>query len=115
MAANGSVQLEEHDLDYLTGDLRSIAEVVGIEVAVKIGAHFEGTTLHVSLDAVRRAIREAQIMTAYRRGGTVTNVAARFGITRRNVYQIMLRWAERGDGAPSKGLCLLVRRALRDV
>jgi Mor family transcriptional regulator len=76
-------------IEALPGDLRRIAEVAGLEAAVKIAREFRGTTLYVP-DIVKQ-FRDEAIRLAYDRGETVRKLAMKHRITERTVRRIMKR------------------------
>jgi hypothetical protein len=109
-----SVALRDSDMQYLPGDLKAIAEVVGVEAAVQIGAKFQGMMLYVAgLDELKRALRDERIMSAYGKGSSVKTLSERFGISRRGIHKIINRREATGSKAPSRAFVLLVRQALR--
>jgi hypothetical protein len=112
--APGTASLRDSDIQYLPGDLKAIAEVVGVEAAVRIGAKFQGMMLYVAgLDELKRALRDERIMTAYGRGSSVKTLSERFGISRRGIHKIINRREAAESEAPSRAFVLLVRQALR--
>ncbi|MDD3938028.1 Mor transcription activator family protein [Rhodoferax sp.] len=67
---------------------------------------FGGTTLYVpKCDGSARAARYAAVVAAYDAGERVQDIARRFGITERWVYQILGRPATRAPGAASADAC----------
>lgn len=113
-AAPASVPLLDSDIEYLPGDLKAIAEVVGVEAAVRIGTKFQGMMLYVAgLDELKRTLRDERIMTAYGRGSSVKTLSERFGISRRGIHKIINRREATESKAPSRAFVLLVRQALR--
>jgi hypothetical protein len=57
--------MQERLLRHLGGDLRRIAEIAGIEAALKMGRAFGGTSLYIQdLSSLERAIRDQRMMRA---------------------------------------------------
>lgn len=74
----------------LPGDLGKIAEVAGLEAAVKIGRAFRGTYLYIhGLDHLRRRLRDEEIRHSYEKGAKVRHLSLRFGLTERQVRRIL--------------------------
>jgi Mor family transcriptional regulator len=81
---------EEDALDLLPGDLRRIAEVAGLEAAVRIARAFRGCFLYVpGLDEVSRRARDSMIRRDYDSGATLRALARRHGLTTRRVRVIL--------------------------
>jgi Mor family transcriptional regulator len=79
-------------IEALPGDLRRIAEVAGVEAAVKIASAFRGTYLYVpGLDDFIRQLRDEKIRRHYDRGIPVRALAVRFGVSQRSVRKILNR------------------------
>lgn len=76
-------------IEALPGDLRRIAEVAGLEAAVKIAREFRGTTLYIP-DLIKQ-YRDEAIRRAYDRGETAIKLALKHRITERTVRSILKR------------------------
>jgi len=77
-------------IDALPGDLRRIAEVAGVEAAVKIARAFRGTFLYVpGLDEMMRRVRDAIIKTDYDGGPSARKLAQKNGLTERHIWRIL--------------------------
>jgi Mor family transcriptional regulator len=82
----------------LPGDLQRIAEVAGVEAAVKIALAFRGTYLYINaMDSLKRLVRDEEIRAAYGRGVKIRDISFRYGLSQRRVRKIL-------DEAPSVGL-----------
>jgi Mor family transcriptional regulator len=81
------MEKESEFIEALPGDLKRIAEVAGLEAAVKIAREFRGTTLYVP-DLVR-LFRDEAIKLAYDRGDTVRSLALKHRLTERHVWQVL--------------------------
>jgi Mor family transcriptional regulator len=81
---------EEGLLEFLPGDLRRIAEVAGLEAALKIARAFRGTCIYVSgLDEIRKQIRDERIRQDYDAGRPVKMISIKYGLTERGVWKIL--------------------------
>jgi Mor family transcriptional regulator len=87
-------------IEMLPGDLKRIAEVAGLEAAVRIARAFRGTCLYVpGLDEVKRKARDAIIKSDYDSGMGVRQLVQKHGITERQVRRILktYEWAALPD------------------
>lgn len=74
----------------LPGDLRRIAEVAGLEAAVKIGRAFRGTYLYIhGLDQLQRLLRDEEIRRAYEMGVGIKNLSVRHSLSERQIKRIL--------------------------
>lgn len=81
---------EEGVLELFQGDLRRIAEVAGVEAAVRIARAFRGCFLYVpGLDEVARRARDEMIRRDYDGGAHMKALARRYGLTIRCVRMIL--------------------------
>jgi Mor family transcriptional regulator len=86
----GAGEKEEDALDLLPGDLRRIAEVAGLEAAVRIARAFRGCFLYVpGLDDVTRRARDSMIRRDYASGASMKALSRRYGLTTRRVRVIL--------------------------
>ena len=81
-------------LNRLNGDFRRVAEIVGVENALKLAAEFGGLWISVpKLDNLKREIRDAKIRAVYDRAddktGTVRALARKHDLTARQIYNIL--------------------------
>jgi Mor family transcriptional regulator len=77
-------------IEELPGDLRKIAEVAGLDAALKIGRAFRGTHLYIrGLDPFLRIVRDEKIRRDYGKGGTPRVLSARYGLTTRQIRRIL--------------------------
>jgi hypothetical protein len=89
----------------LPGSLRHVAEVVGLEAALRIARAFSGTYLYVpKYERVMRQTRDGFIRLEYDRGRSVKRLAAKYGLTERSVRKIIGRPPE--DEAPSSAVAI---------
>ncbi len=81
---------DEELIRALPGDLRRIAEVAGLEAAVRIGQAFRGTLLYVSgVDDMVRAVRDEMIRREYDAGKPSRRLALKYGLTQRQIQKIL--------------------------
>ncbi len=81
---------EEGVLELFQGDLRRIAEVAGVEAAVRIARAFRGCFLYVpGLDEVARRARDEMIRRDYDSGASLRALSRRYGLTTRRVRVIL--------------------------
>jgi Mor family transcriptional regulator len=83
---------ERQLMESLPGDLRRIAEVAGLEAAVRIARAFRGTYLYVpGLDDLMKQIRDEKIRREYDQGGSVKRLSIKYGITERGIWKVLKR------------------------
>lgn len=79
------------EIDELKGDLRMLAETVGVRQALQISELFDGTPAR--LYGHRRWLlkwRDRQIRADYDKGGiSVVDLARKYGVSERHVYNIL--------------------------
>ena len=86
------MHIDESLLRYMPGELRRIADVVGLESAVKIAAVFGGNVLYVpALEELQRLARDENIRRQFRCGATARTLAERFGLSERSIWRIQNR------------------------
>jgi Mor family transcriptional regulator len=74
----------------LQGDLKKIAEVAGMEAAMKIGRAFKGTYLYISgFEQLKKKVRDEEIRRAYGEGVKVRLLCLRHGLTERQIRRIL--------------------------
>jgi Mor family transcriptional regulator len=90
---NGKVEYKDDALiASLPGDLRRIAEVAGVEAAVRIAREFKGTYVYIPrLSELIRQARDLRIRADYDRGIPVRRIALKHGLTQRGVRKILNR------------------------
>jgi Mor family transcriptional regulator len=82
--------LEDTLLRYLHGDLRRIAEVAGVEAAVRISLALGGNVVYVpALGDLHRLARDERIRREFRGGKTVRALSRSFGLTERSIWRIL--------------------------
>jgi Mor family transcriptional regulator len=84
------VKTDENILGMLHGDLRRIAEVAGLEAAMRIAQTFGGTFIYVpGLDDMIRRARDAMIKKEYDGGMSARKLARKHRITERQIRKIV--------------------------
>ncbi len=84
--------MDEPLLRYLPGELRRIADVVGLEGAVRIAAVFGGNVIYVpALEELQRLARDESIRRQFRSGVIARTLAERFGLTERSIWRVLNR------------------------
>lgn len=74
----------------LQGDLRKIAELVGLEAALIISREFSGTVLYVaSTEALERLGRDERIKRGFQKGLSRRMLAKRFRMSERSVSRVI--------------------------
>lgn len=74
----------------LPGDLRRIAEVAGLEAALRIARAFRGTYLYVpGLDEFEKQLRDERIRKDYDQGKSVRKLSLQYGVTERAIWKIL--------------------------
>ncbi len=77
---------------YLPGELRRIADVAGLEAAVRISSALGGNVIYVpSLDELQRLARDEKIRRESRKGLTARALSERFGISERSIWRVLKR------------------------
>ncbi|MDP3012686.1 MAG: Mor transcription activator family protein [Candidatus Subteraquimicrobiales bacterium] len=91
----------EKFIDQLPGDLRRIAEVIGVKPTLDLAKAFRGTYLYVhNLDDILREIRNEEIREEYTAGKTKVNtLAIKHQLTERQIWNILGEEPE-GDTHP---------------
>jgi len=92
-------------LDRLSGDFKRVAEIVGVENALKLSREFGGECLSIpKLGRLRRAVRNTAIRAEYDRvrdkTGVVRRLARRHDLTTAQIYNILGEQPE-GDDPPA--------------
>lgn len=76
--------------DLMQGDVGRIAQIAGLEAALKIAVAFRGTTIYInSLDPLFREARNARIRKDYDGGTPTRRLAIKYGLTIRGVRKIL--------------------------
>lgn len=93
---------EDKIIEQLPGDLRRIAEVIGVKPTLDLAKAFRGTYLYVhNLDDMLREIRNEEIRAEYTAGKTkVSSLAIKHQLTERQIWNILGEEPE-GDTHPS--------------
>lgn len=77
-------------IEELGGDLRRIAEIVGLEAAIKIGRAFRGTYLYIrGVDGLLRLIRDMNIRRDYDDGIDIRRLSRRYTLSERQIRNIL--------------------------
>lgn len=92
---------EEAILNKLTGEFRRLAELVGVETALKISEAFGGTWINVpKLDALRTAYRDRLIRAEYdaapndNKMRAVKAIARKYHLTARHIFNILKKYPD---------------------
>ena len=81
---------DDNIIEQLPGDIRKIAEVVGVEPALKLAKAFRGTYLYIhNLDDILREIRNKEIRKSYNKGRKVRDLAIKHRLTERQILNIL--------------------------
>lgn len=77
-------------LNRLTGDFKRLAVLIGIENALKVVREFGGLSIDIpKLSFIDREERDKLIREAYDEKTPVRQLAVRFGLTKRRIYDIL--------------------------
>lgn len=96
---------DEIILSRLNGEFRRLAEIVGVENALRVAQEFGGLWISIpKLDNLKREVRDGEIRAAYDRAGsgktdTVRQLARKHNLTARQIYNIL--GVEPDDQAPT--------------
>ena len=79
------------DIEELSGDLRLLAEVVGVRLALRISELFGGTPVRLyGHDRYLRRLRDKEMRAEYDRGNiSVVDLARKYGVSERHTYNIL--------------------------
>lgn len=81
---------KEVTAEQLQEPYKTIAEEIGIENTVKLAGMYQGTPVYFpKFDNVISDIRNKKIRTEYNNGATYKELALKYGITERWVYEIV--------------------------
>jgi Mor family transcriptional regulator len=84
--------MEETLHKYLPGELRKIADIAGLEAAVRISSVFGGNVIYVpALEELQRLARDEKIRRQYRKGVKVRLLSGRFQISERSIWRVLNR------------------------
>ncbi len=98
---------DENIIEMLPGELRKIAEVAGLEAAVRIARSFRGSFLYVpGLDDMMRRARDEVIKRDYDTGIRARELAKKHRITERQIRKIVS--APGKDNLPGRLVDLLL-------
>lgn len=77
-------------IDNLQGDLKKIAEVIGLEPTLKLAKKFRGTHLYIaSIDSLLRHLRDFKIRQDFKRGVNIRGLVTKYSLTERQVRRIL--------------------------
>ena len=72
------------------GDLRRIAEVAGVEAAIKIGMSFKGTNLYIGARVeMIRELRDSKIREEFDRGISVKRLSIKYKLSERQIRKVL--------------------------
>ena len=82
-------------IDELTGDLRLLAEIVGVALAIRIGLSFDGVPLRLwGMSKLKKRWRDNRIRKEYDAGASVITLARRHKMSDRQIWSILGRGDE---------------------
>lgn len=88
------------DLAELSGDLRLLAEAIGVPLAFTVGQIFKDTPLRLTgVKKFERRHRDKCIVRDYDRGKTVAQITREYGLSDRHVWRILGQPVETGKTA----------------
>lgn len=80
------------EVEDLTGDLRDVAQVIGVGLTLKLAQAFRGTSVYFrNIDHIIRKRRNMCIREAYDQGARVNNLARDFKLSKRQIETILSR------------------------
>ena len=84
------MKIDVNIIEQLPGDIRRIAEVIGVEAALKIAKAFRGTRLYIhTTDEFLREIRDKKIREEYSNRSKVRELAIRYELTERQIWNVL--------------------------
>jgi Mor family transcriptional regulator len=87
---SGRLNKSEDAIEMLPGDLKRIAEVAGLEAAVRLARAFRGSFLYVpGLSEVARKARDQMIKRDYDSGLSVRRISAKYDLSERWIWKIL--------------------------
>ena len=97
--------LDDLKLEDLTGSVRELADVIGIEAFKRMVRVYGGSSyIYVPMEnTVTIPARNRQIVAAYLDGAEIRRLAIRYGVTDRCIRDIVRDAAERIDKQPLNG------------
>lgn len=77
-------------IDELPASLQHVAEIVGVHKAIELSMHFQGATVTFPvLAGLKRKIRNAAIRDDYDRGFKASEIARKYRVGERQVWNIL--------------------------
>lgn len=84
------MKTDKNIIEMLPGELKRIAEVAGLEAAVRIARSFKGALLYVpGLDDMARMARDAAIRKDYSKGTNARELSKKHHISERQIRRIV--------------------------
>jgi len=83
------------DIEELTGDMRIVAEIVGVEKAMLLGQLFHGTPIRLwNTEKFLRRHRDRLIIQEYDQGASGIQLARKYNLCERHVWRILGKYEE---------------------
>lgn len=74
----------------LPGALKEIAELIGVDNAIKLAQEFRGCSVYIcNIDSVLRKVRNKHIRDGFDKGDTITNLARKYRLSTRQIQYIL--------------------------
>lgn len=83
---------EKEFMKRLPCDIRRIAEVIGVELALKLAKEFRGTYLYMgNIDSLERGLRDLRVRKDSNGGVSIRNLAMKYRLSERQIKNILYR------------------------
>ncbi|MBI4824772.1 MAG: hypothetical protein HY805_11190 [Nitrospirae bacterium] len=90
---------EKEILKRLPGDIRRVAELIGIEPALKLAMAFKGTYLYFGgINSLERELRDLRVRRDFDSGFSTKNLALKYKISERHIKTILSNTEKYPDG-----------------
>lgn len=77
-------------IEELPGELRSIAEIIGVENTIKLAMSFRGCSIYIrNVDNILRVKRNNKIRDEYDNGKSVLSLARKYCLSTRQIQSIL--------------------------
>jgi Mor family transcriptional regulator len=78
------------DAKDLPGELKDIADVIGVAATIKLAKAFRGCRIYIcNIDPIIRKQRNSKICKAYDQGEKVIKLARKYGLSTRHIEKIL--------------------------
>lgn len=85
-------------IERLPGDLKRVAEIAGIENAIRLAKAFRGTYIYIgNFNSIARELRDLRIRRDFDSGMKTRRLAIKYGLTERSIWSIL---SSTGDITP---------------